>query len=170
MANTGKKYIKLASGRMQEQVAYNEGGAEGDLVALDAAGRVPAAYMPVGIGADTAIVPASENLASGDYVNLWDDAGTLKARKADATAAGKESDGFVLTAVLSGANATVYFEGRNTSMTGLTIGGRYYLSAATPGAATLVPPSGSGNVVQYLGRAVSATSVAFEATDGVILA
>ncbi len=170
MANTGKKYIKLASGRLQEQVAYNEGGAEGDVVALDAAGRVPAAYMPVGIGADTASIVASENLASGDFVNIWDDGGTISVRKADATTAGKEADGFVLDAVTAPASATVYFEGRNTSKTGLTLGARYYLSAAAAGGVVTTPPSASGNVVQFLGRAVSATSISFEATDGVIVA
>lgn len=169
MANTGKKYIKLASGRLQEQQAYNEGGVEGDLVALDATGRIPETYMPVGIGADLAIVPASENLSSGDFVNLWDDAGTVKARKADATTSGKEADGFVLDAVTAPANASVYFEGRNTAKTGLTLGARYYL-ATSAGGVTATPPSGAGNVVQYIGRAVSATSIAFEATDGVILA
>ena len=115
MANTGKKYIKMAAGRLQEQVAFNEGGTEGDLIALDATGRVPAGFMPVGIGADTAAIVSSENLASGDFVNIWDDAGTIKVRKADCSTAGKEADGFVLDAVTSPAVATVYVEGRNTS-------------------------------------------------------
>lgn len=170
MANTGKKYIKLASGRLQEQAAFNEGGSEGDLVALDASGRIPDAMMPVGIGADTASIVASENLASGDFVNIWNDSGTIKVRKADATTAGKEADGFVLDAVTAAANATVYFEGRNTSLTSLTLGARYYLSAATAGGVVTTPPSSAGNVVQFLGRAVSATSLSFEATDGVIVA
>ena len=91
-------------------------------------------------------------------------------RKADATAAGKEADGFVLDAVASGQPATVFFEGRNSGVSGLTAGARYYLSATTPGAAVAVPPAATGNVVQFLGRATSPASLAFEAADGVILA
>lgn len=167
------KFLAMISGRFTEQSAVNtSAGAadEGKIPALDAAGRLDSSMMPVGIGADTINVPASENLASGDFVNLWNDGGTVKARKADATAAGKEADGFVLDAVTSGNTAAVYFEGQNTSLTGLTLGSRYYLSAATPGVATATPPSASGNVVQYLGRAGATTNIAFEATDGVILA
>jgi hypothetical protein len=168
-----RKFIKLASGRLQEEAgtAASVGAAdEGKLVALDANGLIDPSMMPVGIGADTAIVEASEALASGDFVNIWDDTGTMKVRKADATVAGKEADGFVLAAVLSGANANVYFEGKNNALTGLTLGARYYLSAAVPGGATATPPTGTGKVVQYLGRAINATTIAYEGTDGVILA
>lgn len=140
------------------------------VVALDSSGRISTSMMPVGVGADTLTVVASENLAAGDFVNVWNDSGTAKARKADATATGKEAVGFVLAVANSGANALVYFEGSNTQLTGLTPGARYYVSAATAGAATDTPPSGSGNVVQYLGVATSATSIAFEGTDGVVLA
>jgi hypothetical protein len=168
-----KKYLAMIAGRIAEVagITSSAGAADdGKIPALDSSGRLDPTFMPVGIGADTATITASENLSGGDYVNTWDDGGTLKARKADATTSGKESDGFVLDAVSSGQPALVYFEGRNTALSGLTIGARYYLSAAIPGAPTVTPPSASGNVVQYLGRAISTTSMAFEATDGVILA
>ena len=167
------KYIAQIGGRLQEVsgTATSAGAANaGDIVALDASGLLDPSLMPVGIGADTSAIVASETLASGDFVNVWNDAGTVKVRKADATSAGKESDGFVLAGVSSGASATVYFEGKNTALSGLTLGARYYLSAAIPGGVTATPPASSGNVVQYLGRAISATSLSFEATDGVILA
>lgn len=169
----GNKYLKLATGRLTEQAALQTSAGAGDagaLVALDTAGRIDATMMPVGIGADTASITSSENLAGGDFVNIWDDAGSIKVRKADATTTGKEADGFVLDAVVSPAAALVYFEGRNTACTGLTLGARYYLSAATAGLPTTTPPSSAGNVVQYLGRAISTTSIGFEGTDGVVLA
>ena len=169
MANSGKKYIKLQNGRLQEDFAVNEGGSEGDLVALDVNGDIPLEYMPPGIGPDTASIVASEALNGGDFVNIWDDAGTPKVRKADATTIGKEADGFVIDSALQDVVAMVYFEGRNPSRAGLTIGARYYLST-TAGGITATAPSGAGNVVQYVGRATSETSLAFEATDGVILA
>lgn len=168
----GNKFIKLASGRLQEEASLQSSAGAGDagkIVALDASGRIDGSMMPVGIGADTASVTASESLASGDFVNIWDDAGTVKVRKADSTTSGKEADGFVLEAFSASAAATVYFEGRNTGLTGLTKGARYYLGT-TAGAAVSTVPSAAGNVVQYLGRAISATELAFEGSEGVILA
>lgn len=167
-----KKYLSHAAGRLQEvQATVTSAGAgdDGKILALDATGKLDNSVMPVGIGADTATIAASENLAAGDYVNIWDSTGA-KVRKADAATSGKEANGFVLAAVTSGANATVYFEGQNTQKTGLTPGARQYLSAATPGATTATPPAAAGNVVQLLGVAVSATSISTEIEDGLILA
>lgn len=168
----GNKYLALVSGRKQEVASIQSSAGAGDagkIPALDAAGKIDNSMMPVGIGADTKIVPSSENLAAGDFVNLWDDAGTLKARKADATTSGKEADGFVLAAVTAPANATVYFEGTNNQRAGLTPGARQYLNT-TAGGVTSTPPSAAGNVVQYLGKAISATEITFEPDDGVIVA
>ncbi|MGH7291080.1 MAG: hypothetical protein ACREJT_07725, partial [Myxococcota bacterium] len=102
-------------------------------------------------------------------VSVWNDSGTQKVRKADATAAGKEATGFVLAGAASGANATVFFEGTNTQLSGLTPGARYYLDT-TAGAVVDTPPTGSGNVVQFIGTAVSATEISFEPDAGIILA
>lgn len=134
----------------------------GDIVSLDDTGRIDGSMMPVGLGADTAVIPASEALAAGDEVNIWSDAGVARARKADASTAGKESNGFVLAAVSSGANATVYFEGTNTQKTGLTPGASYYLST-TPGAVVTAAPTTTGQVVQFIGKATSATTLSYEA-------
>lgn len=142
-------------------------GDSGKLVALDGSGRIDATMMPVGIGADTASIQASEALSAGDFVNIWNSGGA-RVRKADATAAGKEAHGFVLAAVASGANATVYFEGSNTGASGLTPG--LVFLQTTAGQAGAAAPSGSGNVVQRLGVATSATSVNFEAAQPIVLA
>jgi hypothetical protein len=167
-----KKYLALLSGRVSEESPVDTSAGAGDagkVVALDTGGKIAQSMMPTGVGADTAVRVASENLAAGDFVNYWNDAGTLKVRKADATASGKEADGYVIAAVTSGQNATVYHEGTNNQLSGLTLGARYYLSAATAGTPTATPPSTAGNVVQYLGRAISATELVYEADDGVIL-
>ncbi len=124
--------------------------------------------MPTGIGADTAVIAASEALAAGDLVNVWNSTGA-KVRKADASTAGKEAHGFVLAAVSNGANATVYFEGTDTQVTGLTPGVQY-LSAATPGAATGTAPSGTGQVVQRVGFATAATALNFQSQPPIVLA
>ena len=165
-----KKFLRLVNGVLTEifgvQTSAGAGNA-GDLVSLNDTGRIDNSMMPVGIGADTATITASETLAAGDWVNVWNGAGA-GVRKADATTAGKEAHGFVLSAVNSGNPATVYFEGTNTQVTGQTPGPVYLQTTAGAGGATI--PSASGNVVQQIGVAVSATAVNFERGTPVTLA
>ncbi|WP_067671847.1 hypothetical protein [Nocardia miyunensis] len=168
----GNKYIKLdtTTGSLTEQAAIQASAGSGDagkIPALDGSGRLDSSMMPAGIGADTAVIAASEALAAGDFVNIWNSSGA-KVRKADATTQGKEAHGFVLAAVLSGANATVYFEGPNTAVTAQTPGPVFL--ATTAGTATSTPPSASGNVVQRVGVATSPTSINFEGSQPVVLA
>jgi hypothetical protein len=167
-----QKFLRLLSGVISELEALVSSAGAGDagkIPALDATGKLDNSFMPVGIGADSKILPASENLAAGDLVNVWNDSGTAKARKADATTAGKEANGFVLSAVTLGNNATVYFDGTDTQLSSLTPGAAYYL-ATTAGGVTDTPPSGSGNVLQRVGRALSATELTFEPGEPITLA
>jgi len=167
-----QKFLRLLSGVISELEALVTSAGAGDagkIPALDATGKLDNSLMPVGIGADSKILPASENLAAGDLVNVWNDSGTAKARKADATTAGKEANGFVLSAVTLGNNATVYFDGTDTQLSSLTPGVVYYL-ATTAGGVTDTPPSGSGNVLQRVGRALSATELTFEPGEPITLA
>ena len=166
-----KKFLRLVNGVLTEifGVQTSAGAANaGDLVSLDDTGRIHNSMMPVGIGTDTSTVTASEALAAGDWVNIWNDAGTAKVRKADATTAGKEVHGFVLSAVTSGNPTTVYFEGTNTQVTGQTPGPVFLQTTAGRGGTTI--PGASGNVVQQIGVAVSATAVNFERGAPVTLA
>ena len=110
-----------AAGKLDNSflVAVNSSAGAGDaakLPLLDANGRLDNTMMPVGIGADTASIVTSENLTAGNLVNIYDNAGTATARKADATTTGKEAMGFVLAGTTSPAAATVYFEGRITGL------------------------------------------------------
>lgn len=168
---SSKKFIRNNAGTLTEEAAITDSAGAGDankIPALDASGRLDSSFMPTGIGADTASIPSSENLAAGDGINIWNDAGTAKVRKADATTAGKECHGFVLTAVTSPANATIYFEGTNAQVTGLTPGPLFL--STTAGAFTNTAPSGSGNVVQRVGLATAAASMNFEAGQPIVLA
>jgi hypothetical protein len=145
-------------------------GDSGKLPQLDSTGRLDDSFMPVGIAADVKILPTSENLAAGDLVNIYNASGTATARKADATSEGKEASGFVLEGTTSPANATVYMEGPITGLTGLTPGARQYLDTSTPGATVETAPSSAGNVVQYVGLAISATEISFEPSDPITVA
>jgi hypothetical protein len=165
------KFLALVSGRIREitaTVVSTGASDDGKIVALDNTGRLDNSVMPVGIGTETKNIQASENLAAGDVVNIWNSAGQFRVRKADATTSGKEANGFVLTNVTSGQLANVFLEGTITGLSGLAPN-RYYLST-TPGQITSTPPSASGNVVQVVGISTSTTELTFEPTDGVILA
>ncbi len=160
-----KKFLRQVSGIITEIVAtiVSAGaGNDGDIVALDATGKLDVSVMPTGIAADVKVMTTSENLAAGDLVNVYSNAGTLTARKADASASGKLANGFVIAGTTSGNNATVYFEGTNAQVTGLTVGSDQYLSASTPGLSTDTPPSGASQVVQKVGKALAATELSFE--------
>lgn len=167
------KYIARIAGRLQQVVAtvVSAGAADdGKIVALDANGRLDSSLLPVGIGADTKSIQASETLSAGNVVNVWADVGGARVRKADSSSVGKEGQGFVLATVSAGDTALVYFEGRIIGLTGLVPGTAYYLGS-DPGTITDVPLSGAGVVDQYIGTAVSETELNFEPEErGVVLA
>lgn len=166
----GEKFLKHSAGGFVETVATQTGGAPNadKIPALDASGRLDASMMPTGIGSDTAVIQASETLVAGDFVNVHNVTGSARVRKADAATAGKEAHGFVLAGVASAANATVYFEGTNTGVTGQTPGVAFL--STTAGLAQTAAPSAAGQVVQRLGLAVSATAINFEPSPPITLA
>lgn len=154
------KYVALVAGKLKEVFGSVTSTANA-IVSLDSTGRLDISVMPVGIGAEVVIAPSSENLTAGNFVNLYLNTAALNVRKADATTNAKPAHGFVLANVTSPANATVYLLSQtNNGLTGLTIGSDYWLDT-TAGGATLTAPSTSGNVVQFLGRAISTTAIPF---------
>lgn len=121
----------------------------------------------IGAQGQTKVIGASEALTAGDLVDIWNDSGTVKVRKASASA-GYPAEGFVLANVGLGANATVYLFGTVTGLGSLTAGARQFLSTA--GARTETAPSTEGYIVQEVGVALSATEMKFEPQPTVLLA
>lgn len=157
-------FLALVNNMMREVaglVTSSGAGDAGKIPALDASGRLDESMMPVGVGPDIANILASEILAAGDYVNVYDNAGTPSVRKASAADNTKQANGFVLAGAAAAATATVYFRGTNTAVTGKTAGTVYVLSAATPGASVDIAsaPAATGNILQVLGTATSATQI-----------
>jgi len=115
-------------------------------------------------------VAAGEDLAQNDLVNLYNDAGTLKARKADAnTSPPRPADGWASETVSTGNYVIAYLTSTLvTGMSGLTPGSDYYLSA-TAGAVTATAPSSSANIRQRVGKALSATVLSFERGEPVVI-
>jgi hypothetical protein len=165
------KYISIGVTGIETEVeaTVTSGGAAnaGDIVALDASGKLDESVMPVGIGADVFATTAGEALNSGDFVYI---AANGSARKASAAAGGNPAVGFVLMSAASAASVTVYFEGSNTGLTGLTVGSRYYLSDTAAGGVTLTPVSGTGKLHQFLGRAYSTSAITTEIADHIVRA
>lgn len=167
-----QKFMSLISGvkTMIEAITSSAGaGDAGKIIGLDGTGKLPVSMLPTGVGAETKIVPASEDLADGDFVNIWYDTDTVKARKADASSPGKQADGFVMASVTSGQNATVYLEGTNSHVTGYTGGDSIYLSA-TPGQGTVTAPSTTGYICQQIGISLSSTEITFSPQEPTTLA
>lgn len=165
-------YIKLLAGVPSDAnaLAASAGAADaGKIPKLDGTGKIDSTMMPAGVGAETRVIVASEALAAGDLVNIHSSTGA-KVRKADATTAGKEAHGFVLASVASAGNATVYPEENVISgLTGLTPGTRMFLSA-TAGLNTATAPATTGQVVQDIGVALSATEILFRPRQPITLA
>jgi len=158
---SGNKYLQIgASGRPQEAASVNSSAGAGDankIVSLNASGLIDQTMLPEN---PTFTLPASENLAAGDLVNLWSNAGTLNMRKADNTSTAKRADGYIESAVTSGNSGSPTLGGGIANgLSGLTIGADYYLG--TSGGVSTSIPSASGSIVQYVGRAKSATELIF---------
>lgn len=156
-----------------EALTVSAGAADaGKLFAPGADGKWDITLMPTGIGPATKSVMASEALTAPCFVNLWNDAGTLKMRYADAAtaAAGKKAHGFLLASVASADFGLVYFEGEITGLSGLTPGADYFLSAASPGAPATTVVTTAGHILQYLGVATGATSIDTEIARPIIRA
>src|SRR5215208_4917959 len=112
------RFINRVAGKWKQIVAAVTSSPD-SIVATDATGKIDISMMPVGVGAETVVCTTSENLAAGDFVNLYLNAGVITARKADATTTGKTADAFVLAASTSGNNATAYgTSNTNTQLSG----------------------------------------------------
>jgi hypothetical protein len=105
---------------------------------------------------------AGENLAAGDFVNIYS-GGVRKASNNDTT---KQAHGFVLDAFTTGNNVVVYYSGLNTTITGLTAGARYFLGTA--GGETTTPPTAAGQLSQEIGVAISTTAILVDFSPAII--
>lgn len=161
-----KKYLEIGADGLPTEVeglvSSAGAGDAGKIPALDSAGRLDTSVLPAGIGQNVSLLTASENLVAGDWVNIFDDAGTAKVRKADNSNA-RRAHGFVRAAFSSAATATVYGAGElNDQLSSLTLGAEYFLDTA--GGETTTTPTAPGSIVQGLGVAESATAIRFAPT------
>lgn len=166
------KYLRWepSTGRTTETeatVVSAGAGDAGEIVALGADGRIDESVLPSGVGAAVFVLEADEALSAGEFVNVFDDGGTIKVRLADASN-GRQADGYVTENVLAAAMATVHYGDVNTELSALTAPGTYYLSDSTPGGVQTPAPTASGAIVQRLGKAISATELVVDMAEVVI--
>ncbi|HEY3812861.1 MAG TPA: hypothetical protein VGL66_06515 [Caulobacteraceae bacterium] len=122
------------------------------------------ARVPDGVAATpvAARMAASETLADGAFASIWSNAGVCELRNADNTDPAKAVDVFVLKGCAAGGVPLIYGPGAiNTALGGLTPGAGYWLG--TTGGVTAMAPAAehSGDIVQFVGKALSATSLLF---------
>lgn len=162
------KPLQIVNGLATEVPAVNVSAGAGDagkIPELNASGRLDETMMPPGIGADTKVFPATETMTAGDFVNIYDDGGTASVKLADASEGPSGmAHGFVRDNVTSGNPATVYFEGPNDQLSGLTPGVSYVLSHTTPGGVVALSAASTTatHILQQLGAAVAADEINVE--------
>jgi hypothetical protein len=134
----------------------------GKIPILDLDGLLDNSFFPEDIGGGISAglsILASENLSPGNFINIYNDSGA-RCRKAIATSFETEAHGYVLTSASGSESIVVYFDGINDQLSGL-IPGPLFLST-TPGLCSSTSASGSGNIVQRLGLAISETTMNFK--------
>ena len=169
---TTNKFVTIINGirTLVTAISASTGASDANkIISTGSSGTIDPSFMPVGVGFDVETIVASEALTAGNFVNIYDNAGTRNCRKADASN-GRVAHGFVLTGVASAGSATVYCDGTNTSLTGLTAGLTYKLSAATAGGTVVSSTSfTTGQIDQILGVAVSSTAIEFKSDPGGVI-
>ena len=150
----GKQYLRRA-------IAVSSGTVDKDkIVATGSDGKLDISLMPSGLDISAESMTASEAIASGEFINIFNDGGVRKIRLADADN-NRPAHGFVRGNVVIGAEAKVYTQGVNSELTELIPGNKYFLSdipGGTTGSVTIAP----GHLIQTLGTAISTTALRFE--------
>ncbi len=131
----------------------------GKLVALDTTGKIDPSMLP-GTSIDSAL--SSEAITAGNAINIWDDAGTRKVRKADSSVP-YPCHGFATETVASGVLCKFDTDGGKQPVTGVTIGLTYYLS--TGGAVTTNPAETATHIIQKVGYGSDAGVLAIEISE-----
>lgn len=160
------KFTTIENGREVRKQAIDQSTGAGDanrILRTDSTGKIHSSFLP---DQDVQTIVAGEDLDAGDFVNIYDNSGVANVRKAD-NSNNRPAHGYVTSAVTSGQNATVFRENTNASLSGLTIGARYYLGTA--GDVTATPTEAANTLHQFLGVAHSATELNVELDDAILI-
>lgn len=107
-------------------------------------------------------IEAAENIAYGAAVNVYNSAGVIVGRNANATDSSKPCHGFctLVGGIVAGTVGEIQIGSGVAAISSLTPGTAYFLST-TNGLLSAFPPNTVGNIAQYVGFAVTSTTLAF---------
>jgi hypothetical protein len=128
-------------------------------------------HLPDGMGEQTVEAELAEDIAAGKLAHLFNDAGAIKAKLADA-ALGLRAHGFIRAAGATGDTVKVSLLGATLTTTGLVPLSRYRLDNAGGISATPLDVSDAANAgayLQHIGLAISATQLSTVNTPGAYL-
>ena len=152
----------------KEAIDASAGSADaGKIPALNAQGKLDESLLPV---FDSASYEASENLSAGDLVNLFNDGGVTKMRRADRTNQ-RQADGYVRDNINSGDTGTMYRDGEVTGKTfaAADIGKSLYLDVTGQPSVGANDADTAGQYRQKVGRVETTTSMQFEKGEVVVI-
>jgi hypothetical protein len=147
------------SGDMEVQTAYRTAGgistwSSTETVAVDVPGP-----------ADVS-VQATEDIAAGDFTQVYSSAGATRVRLARADDPTKYANSFARAAIANGATGRVTLgSGLNDAVTVAAPAAEVYLSETVPGGYQTAVPSTDGHIRQVLGPAVPGVGIGFTARD-----
>lgn len=113
-------------------------------------------------------VTAGEDISFGHFVNLYNDGGVLKCRKAQGTAGNvRPARGFCSTSggILTGERGEIIIGEGLLAVSGLNPGEAIYLST-TAGSPTITPLTGAGQLEQFLGFGVAGSLAYVDIAQG----
>lgn len=106
-------------------------------------------------------VIAGAAISRGQIVNLYNNAGVLNARLAQANAASTMAHAIANSSASAGQVVELNFlQGWINSIAGMTVGALYYLSPSVAGAITATRPSTVGQIIQSIGVALTSAQLA----------
>ena len=112
---------------------------------------------------------ATENIAAGAFINIYNVSGSTRIRNASALDPLKFANGFAPSAISTSASGLVQLSGLNTAITVTTPASEVWLSDSTPGAFATAAPTASGSIIQSLGPAIPGLGVFFTLQGRVLL-
>lgn len=171
-------YLDLGTDGIQQRKAPATAGGAGNenkIPELNGSGVLPESMLPSSALGGTTIVNATADgaISQHDLVEVFNDSGTIKARKADATSGtARPATGRANAAAVDAAavEVTVGPHSYNAGTHGLTLGADnpIFLSK-TAGGRTQTPPLASGELTQVVGYAVTSTTIYLNIKDRGIL-
>jgi hypothetical protein len=104
---------------------------------------------------------ASEDIAMGAFVNVYDNSGVITVRNANASNPAMFANAFALLEIDLNETGLVTFYGVNSSPALPSTVSEVWLSDATPGGFVTTPPSNAGSIVQPLGMLIPGYGIIF---------